>query len=364
MVDISMAIHFMVSLSIILDIFLIYIILKERDQISEKFTWLAITIIITVTLWILSVEILYILITYLENDLIGYVIITPISYFLALLAMLLIQIFVKFFVEATLSILHMIYLVSLFSFIIGLLISYSIIGLQEDTDLMEQVQIVANVIFIIYTLSIALFIHQDFTLLKVENLSSKQRKQVDSLHYGLLIGLLVQVPIIYVTTFVDILLVLFGCIGITGALFFIIRAYLTDPRLAFILPEKTYLLILANKFGTPIYSKHFLDQDESEETILVSGAIKAITTIMTQFYNVETLPKLLEFENKLILIKWSKEYFIAVLSDKNSRLLRSAMDRMDRSLVAQFPDINEIETAVQSKEIEDIVMTNFYFIWN
>ncbi|MHA2031066.1 MAG: hypothetical protein ACXAC2_01785 [Candidatus Kariarchaeaceae archaeon] len=363
MVDISVFIHFMVSLSIILDLLLIYILLKERDQISEKFTWLAITIITAVILWIFSVEILYILVNNLENDLIGYIIITPISYFLALLAMLLIQIFVKFFVEATLSTLHTIYLVSLFSFIIGLLIAYSIIGLQEDRKLMEQVQIIANIVFIIYTLSIALFIHRDFTILKVEDLSMKQRKQVNSLHYGLLIGLLVQVPIIYVTTFVDILLVLFGCIGITGALFFIIRAYLTDPRLAFILPEKTYLLILANKYGTPIYSKHFLDKDESEETILVSGAIKAITTIMTQFYKVETLPKLLEFEKKLILIKWSDEYFIAVLSEKDSRLLRSAMDRMDKSLFSTYPDITKIESNEHINEIENIVRTNFYFIW-
>ena len=362
MVNILLLPHSLVIVSISLCILLMKIILKRREQLTEKFTWLALGIISTVAIWIFLIDLMYIFDTY-HLSLFGFYILTAVSYAIALAAVILLHIFVKFTVQSQLNNIQFNLILGLYSVNVGMLIAYVVLGFHRRENLQVELLKVINVISIFFILFTIIFMQQDFTKLKLEKLSKKQTKQVNFLNYGIQAGLIMQLPIIYVSAFINIFFVLYACFGITIALFFIIQAYSVDPRVSFILPEKTYLLFIADKLGTPLYSKNFMEKDETDETILVSGTLKTITAIMTEFYQVETIPKLLRFNNHLILVHWSEEFYIAVISKQDSHLLYSAMNRLDKKIREKFTDLTQLADPNFESDISQLVQQSFFFIW-
>ena len=354
--------HGIVIFSILLNFLLLYIILRRREQLTERFTWLAFAIVFFIIFWIISLDLMYVFDT---NNLskLGFYILTACSYFIGLAVVILLHTFVKFSVQPKLNYLQFSIILSLYFVDAGLLLAYILLGFHNQTDLQTQLIKLVNVIFIFYVLFTVVFMQQDFTRLKLERLSEKQEKQIKLLNIGLVAGLSSQIPVIYISAFVDLFFVLYACFGISIALFIIIQAYLVDPRLTFILPEKTYLLILADQYGTPFFTKNFLDEEDSDEIILVTSTIKSITTILTQFYQVETIPQMLKFNSHLILVQWSKDFYIVVISKQESHLLYSAMRRLENSLKKQFPLFSGMLDPKSESTILQLVEKNFFFIW-
>ncbi|RMG35431.1 MAG: hypothetical protein D6732_09300, partial [Methanobacteriota archaeon] len=140
-------------------------------------------------------------------------------------------------------------------------------------------------------------------------------------------------------------------------------AYFEDPRVAFILPEKVKLVVLVNSSGILKYSKYFsLERDEAS-TAIVSGGLKAVSLLLSDFLQREVTPKLIQFEENLILIKSEKYYFLAVFADRDSQLLREAMENTAKEINKKFADdLPKIINGPQIFDLDDIFKKTFYFI--
>ncbi|MFV2016421.1 MAG: hypothetical protein ACC656_13400, partial [Candidatus Heimdallarchaeota archaeon] len=136
-----------------------------------------------------------------------------------------------------------------------------------------------------------------------------------------------------------------------------------DPRVAFILPERTYLAIMVNNFGGLQYSKNFLKENNDSFTVIISGVLNAIAGIMSEFYDAPVQPQLIQFEQRQILLKWREGYFLAVFTDRDSPLIRTAMDQTVTEIENKFGD--KLQKQLSSPillDLDDIFQKAFYFV--
>jgi hypothetical protein len=315
--------------------------------------------IVSISIWIITV---YLQIEYytFEEELLINTIIASISNVVILFGLILMSGFVKLLVEPKLSFSQTIMIVYLSSIVIGIRVISIYLANIDEEDYVNTVSMLADFLNFAVIISVIIFIQLDLRKLFNEDLSEKQKNQVKLV---ILTGLTGVLPIIILSTFlgIDYLAISFSVIAIS--LFFLINAYLIDPRIAFILPYRTYLAIVVNKTGVLRYSKDFIGDRAMTSTMLISNTLTAITAAMSEFYNTEVSPSFIEFEEKLILFSLADDYFLAVFTDRDSPLIRKAMDNTMKEIDEQYHEELEATTELVMLNLDEIFDKTFYFIY-
>jgi len=355
-------------LGIILIIAAIYTIFRFKQQANNRLTWFVTIALISVGFWILGTYLQLDTFT-VDNNIAAYTIVTSVSNIAIILGLILFVSFVQYFVQPKLRTKQLILEIFLLALAIGFYIVHIYAGFHNDKSLVEFTLNLANIINPIITIIVLYSSIKDLQTLLNENLSDQQRSQVVTFRNSLVIGFGGIIPVIVIAAVVNQSLLAYSYVIISAALFFVVRAYSIDPRIAFILPERTYLAIVVNNFGTLRYRKIFQQTKEDEldsSAVLISGALKAVTTMMSEFYNADVQPSLIMFRGRMILFLWTKHYFIAVFTDQDSPLIRSAMAQTVIEIEKKYGDelIPLLETSPRMLELDEIFAKTFFFIYS
>jgi hypothetical protein len=341
---------------------ILILIFRNRAQASSRITIFLIGTIVSISIWIITV---YLQIEYytFEEELLINTIIASISNVVILFGLILMSGFVKLLVEPKLSFSQTIMIVYLSSIVIGIRVISIYLANIDEEDYVNTVSMLADFLNFAVIISVIIFIQLDLRKLFNEDLSEKQKNQVKLVHRSILTGLTGVLPIIILSTFlgIDYLAISFSVIAIS--LFFLINAYLIDPRIAFILPYRTYLAIVVNKTGVLRYSKDFMGDRAMTSTMLISNTLTAITAAMSEFYNTEVSPSFIEFEEKLILFSLADNYFLAVFTDRDSALIRKAMDSTMKEIDEKFHEELHATSELVMLDLDEIFDKTFYFIY-
>ncbi len=356
--------------SIIMNSIIVVLILSKAEQAKNVVTWILLAAIISMFGWIITTYLQLDLITVDEDPFI-FTIIRLVGNISNLIVQILLVNFFRLLVKPRPSWTRNAYLLSLGSLLSGFAGVAIYAGSKNNTDLIDVCWGYADTINYIFIPSVVIFAGLDLRELLNETMSENQRKQVKSLRNGLFFGLLGALPFVILQQ-----VSIFGVGGehyfltvallvITIALFFFIRAYLVDPRVAFIVPHRAYLLIVVDKNGVLKYSKNFLDESAKDHsTILVSAGLSAINSMMSEFYETEVLPTFLAFEQRKIMFHWSEGYFIAVFTDRDSMLIREAMKQTTKELKDKYKDdLRKVMDGLKMLELDEVIAKTFFFIY-
>jgi len=197
---------------------------------------------------------------------------------------------------------------TLFGVVTGTYIGSLLAADSSNQMLVDNLNLIANVFNLLIMIFVIIVIHKDLSLLLAEDLSEKQRKQVTYVYRSIMTALIGLIPIILLSVFVDFNLLAIAFVVVPFSLYILNRAYLIDPRVAFILPEKTYLVLMIDNTGLPRYTRDYaVDSGRmNDATVLISGALNAVLSLMSEFYATPVKARQIEFEEQLILLEWTE----------------------------------------------------------
>jgi hypothetical protein len=351
--------------SIGLNAIIIILILLKAEQASNKITWILIGSLITISIWCIT---LYLQIDQftIEKDVLSYSIIATVSNVSILVGLIFLSLFWQLLARPSPNLMQIMFLSSLTFLLIGFGLTSIISGLDNNATITNQIWSIIDVLNIVIITLIIVFINKDMKYILNEDLSKDQRNQIINLRNGLLFGFSSAIPFIIIGRFIDrsFLGVFFIIVAIT--LFFFIRAYLIDPRVAFILPHRAFLLVIVNKGGVLKYSKRFHETSTKDDlTILVSMALSAISSMMSEFFDKPVKPKFIDFEKQKILFFTEESYFIAVFADRESILIQHAMAQTSNIINEKYQicGIEKIMDGTEILDLDPIISKTFYFIY-
>ena len=276
----------MTIISVTLNIIVLFLILRQKEQASNRVTWILLGAYGSLLVWILTSYIQLDLIT-IDNDPFGFSVIAALGNVANFAVLFLLMNFFRLLIEPRPNWLRNSYLLSLSTLLLGFALVAIYGGSENNRDLIETCWTFANFVNLIIVPSVVVFITKDTRMLLSEPMSEKQRKQVKKLRNGLLFGVIGVIPFVALQHIDHIFLSPMLLVA-SVALFFLIQGYLIDPRVAFMVPHRAYLLIVADDNGVLKYSKNFIDQTAAnDDTILITAGLTAISSMMSEFYKTE-----------------------------------------------------------------------------
>jgi hypothetical protein len=351
-----------VVLSTGINITAIYLILSKKEQSSQKLTWLLIGTISSVTLWVITTSFQIETLSQ-DNNLLGFAVSAAISNVVVLFGIIFLSTFVNYLIRPKVDLVRMVTLTALVSFCVAMYIIMIIGANEKDNDLVNLTFNFANVSNAVLFIAYVIWVRRDFKTLLAEDLPESLRKHVQRFYTASIIAIVGNFPIFLLAWFVDQSYLAFSYLLITISVAIMVYNYLQDPRVAFILPERTYLAIMVNSFGGLQYSKNFLKETRDSFTVIISGVLNAISGIMSEFYDNPVQPQLIKFEERQILLKWREGYFLAVFTDRDSPLIRTAMDQTVKEIERTFgANLQREITSPILLDLDDIFQRTFYFV--
>lgn len=124
-------------------------------------------------------------------------------------------------------------------------------------------------------------------------------------------------------------------------------AYLTADEIAFLQPQRIDSAMVIYETGIPIFSYNFTPQENNTDVTLVSGAITAITALMSEAFNVSSNVKEINFHDKELLLDFQETesgltLAFILFTDRKSNYLETALTRFatefNRIMAPQLQD--------------------------
>ncbi|MCE7733905.1 MAG: hypothetical protein GPJ54_03440 [Candidatus Heimdallarchaeota archaeon] len=352
----------LVILSVGISIAAIVLILRKKEQTSQRLTWLLIGALSSAIIWIILTSLQ--IDTYsLENNLIGFAITAAISNIVIMLGIVFLSIFVNYLIRPRVDLIRIVIMTAILSFCVAMYAIMILAANNSDKELVELSLSFVNVANLILVVVYVSWVRIDFRILLAEDLPDKLRKYILRFYTASVIAFIGNFPIFILAWFVDQSYLGFSYLLLAIAMTIMVYSFLQDPRVAFILPERTYLAIMVNSFGGLQYSKNFLKGHNDSFTIIISGVLNAISGIMSEFYDTPVQPQLIQFEERQILLKWREGYFLAVFTDRDSPLIRTAMDQTVLQVENKFGiKLQKELSSPILMDLDDIFQRTFYFV--
>jgi hypothetical protein len=368
---VSLYVHIFTFLSIIIDGLIIYLILRKREQANLRMNWYLIFTIISIILWIISVYLQESVFPFFPDENIDnlweFSLLAAFSNIVIGLGLLFISVFIKYLVQPELDFRQTSYIISLVVLIAGLYFVIIVGAYLEDVDVVKLTFNIANLINLVLLISVLIFTRNDIKVLRegIEEHRDTVKKQISLLNWGLHLALVGIIPLLIIANFVEREAISLSFFLMTIALMLIAYAYLIDPRVVYILPERVYQAIVVNHSGVLRYSVQFTGETDDSSSVLISGALNAITALMSEFYETTVHPNMIKFEERLILFKWSEDYYLSVFSDRDSKLIREAMDTVVREIERKYgSEINKYMNQAEILKLDDTFHKAFYFVYD
>lgn len=120
-------------------------------------------------------------------------------------------------------------------------------------------------------------------------------------------------------------------------------AYATSKEIAFLQPQRIDSILVIYETGIPIFSHEFRSDKETKgEFVLISGALTAITALMSEAFDVSSNVKEIHFQDKQLLLQFNKvegsDEVIAfiLISDRTTAYLKDAVWRFGKGFTDKY----------------------------
>ncbi len=137
-------------------------------------------------------------------------------------------------------------------------------------------------------------------------------------------------------------------------------AYAMSTRTAFLQPQRMHRLLIIARTGVPLYSFNFRKEIEGTDSILLSGGITAIKSLLKEAVGTSSEIVAIRFKEKEIMVRSYSNFGIFLIVDRTSNFLRRAMDSFGNEFAQQF-QINELELIDETKfkDADSLIKKNF-----
>ncbi|MHA1733407.1 MAG: hypothetical protein ACTSU5_15780 [Promethearchaeota archaeon] len=102
-------------------------------------------------------------------------------------------------------------------------------------------------------------------------------------------------------------------------------SYITHPRVAVVQPQNIYKLFVILESGLPVFSHEFSGEVEIDDTLL-SGALNAITSLMTEAVGVNESLDQIRFGDRVLLVSIREKIAGILITDQPTTFLRDGLD--------------------------------------
>ncbi len=356
--------------SVVLGILVLGIILRNRQQVKIRMNWLLILTIVSVIFWITST---YLQETYFQyyqtndpNLMVPFTILAFTSNVGILTGIIFLTMFVQLLISPTIDIIWTGFLVTLDIVVFTLYISLFYVAPTRNVSLFNQIALLTNFVNLLF-LGLAIYVlMRDLRFLR-ENLKGRNKTldtQVRFLTFSILMGIIPIIPILIIARFIDRNLISVAFITLIISLVALVYTYVIDPRIVFVLPERIEKVIVVGHDGVLRHEKNFVKPNDNLPPSLISGALSAIFTVMSDFYNSEVYPNTIKFQDNLILLEWSDTFFVAAFVKRESTLLRSSLKNTVTEIIKKYARTPEILVkSYQGLDLSDIFNETFYFVY-
>ncbi len=125
--------------------------------------------------------------------------------------------------------------------------------------------------------------------------------------------------------------------------------------------ESLNLLLIVDESGIPVYSYYFKEyttdyehiskHDGTDQEILFSGALKAISTLLSEFTGAKKEVKEIVLDNMTLLVKQIDNFSIVLITDKVTEFFEDALEAFSLNVQEVFTHII-VETGMNSQQKE------------
>ena len=274
--------------------------------------------------------------------------------------------FVQYLNRPKLKTSHLLPLI-LISIIAGCNSVFMVGGILDSTYVMEIASLTVQFINPVLLIVVVTLVQVEFNQIFAMDLGPKQRMQIRLFQLGVLLILLGMIPVLIVASIYGEIYLSYGFILMTMSLILIITGYLINDKIAFVLPERTYLVTVVTADGIEKFSKIFEGGEHklfTEKMELVTGALHAVVNIIDEFNRGEIEPSLIEFQNQCIIYSWTTEFFVATFSEYDSTIIREATNELVRRIEGKYGRyLSEKLNKHSHLKIDDLVDEVFSFVY-
>ncbi len=104
--------------------------------------------------------------------------------------------------------------------------------------------------------------------------------------------------------------------------------YLMSSETAFLKPQRVDTLLVLHQTGIPILRYDFRPPEIDADTALISGAITAITALMSETFGVKSSVKSIHFEDKELMLQFFDDIAFILITERTSVFLEKALEKL------------------------------------
>ncbi|HUX98206.1 MAG TPA: hypothetical protein VMV49_01510 [Candidatus Deferrimicrobium sp.] len=111
---------------------------------------------------------------------------------------------------------------------------------------------------------------------------------------------------------------------IAVGLLIIFIGFKLNPYSIYLISQKVFEIIVFNIDGLTIFNQKF-QLSTSKHATLITGAIFGVSSMIQHALGIESVPRSLKFKDRIILFEFKDTIGFALISDRNSRILRNGL---------------------------------------
>ncbi len=243
---------------------------------------------------------------------------------------------------------------------------YASVVVAFDNDFEKYIELRGSAtVFNLMILAYFLFsISKDYNEMTQEQLTPRQLHQVRLFYFPLLISQVLGIFIVILSTpsLLGLDVLVFGFITSAGGTVVLAYSFFSDQSITSVFRDKTYIVFVANRGGTLKFSRNFYTGDISQ-SVLLSGGITAITSLLNELYDFSLEPRAMQFDNGYIHFQTHRDFFVIAFSKNEStqikRGIRKLSELIEKKYSSNLPTImTDVEPLIIHPEFEEA----FYFL--
>lgn len=135
--------------------------------------------------------------------------------------------------------------------------------------------------------------------------------------------------------------------------FLLWRTYYSTSSVAFLQPQRMDKIIVISKEGLPLFDYSFRQRKEDTDSVLLSGGLLAISSLLKEAVGTVSEIKSVRFSNKIIMIEAEEHFGVFLIVDRTSNFLSSALVSFTKDFAEKYESLLPVEGLFDTSKFED-----------
>jgi len=138
---------------------------------------------------------------------------------------------------------------------------------------------------------------------------------------------------------------------------------LSNPYSLYLISQKIYQIIIFNMQGVLLFNREFFP-NTAKQASLITGALYGVSSMIQHALGIESLPKSISFEDRILLFEFRNNIAFALISDRDSVILRNGLHNFADLFIQTYGELlPEWDGSIKSfVKTNDFLKISFPFI--